>query len=497
MNSAFLRFSGRRLVSILLKASVMRNALRRSYYAFKKVPLMGKLVDRCAPYVKTLADVSARLTARRTTLSSRIKELEKSLVSVQGELFRMQALSPATAADYPPISIIINTCNRHAFLQNALESLRQQRYPHFEIICVNGPSTDGTDVLLSGWASRIKIRKCPERNLSLSRNIGIAAAAGEIVAFMDDDAVAPSNWLQELARGYADAETAAVGGFIRDNTGVSWQARICLCDRYGDVRHYADMAEACLREGCPEGWGGRQFLAPTGTNISFRRATLVELGGFDEHYAYHLDETDVLLRLADAGHRIVIREQAEILHKFAPSHQRKPDKTPVSLYHPARSKTYFVMRHALPRYGRAEAEQHLAAWLSFQEASARTAWKQGKMDQPTFARLREELVAGRADGEELARHPPAFAVFDRLPAPFKKMKSRIHNRSETIICPDYTHLPVTSCPNEIAAVQRRINRMKAEDCEVHIWRKDKNACLDFIDGVWIHSVSNFNKIIIE
>lgn len=378
----------------------MRDRLQQCYYALMGTPGLGRLASWCAPTVKSVVDKLAE--RNRRGLHIRIENLEKQLSSARAELNAFLALSREYAKSCPSFSIVINTCNRREFLKKALESAGRQRYPKFEIVCVNGPSTDGTDLLLDAWRDRIKVCACPERNLSMSRNIGIAAASGEIIAFMDDDATAPQDWLMELARGYSGASVAAVGGCIRDHTGRAWQSRICVADRYGDVRHYPGLAEAVKAEGAPETWGTRKYFSPTGTNVSFRRADLVMIGGFDENYAYHLDETDVLLRLTDAGRKITFCEPAEVTHAFAGSDLRRTDRTPVRFYHQARSKTYFILRHAAPVFGREAAEKRIVAYLAWLASTAQAAFRRGRLDQDGLAALKKDLEQGRKDGEELA-----------------------------------------------------------------------------------------------
>src|SRR5579871_6973398 len=80
-------------------------------------------------------------------------------------------------------SIVINTFNRCASLATTLASLRRQNHPHLEVIVVNGPSTDETAALLKSWRDFVRVGTCRERNLSVSRNVGIAMAAGDLVAF--------------------------------------------------------------------------------------------------------------------------------------------------------------------------------------------------------------------------------------------------------------------------------------------------------------------------
>ncbi len=70
----------------------------------------------------------------------------------------------------------------------------------------------------------------------MSRNIGIGLAAGEAVAFIDDDAYPDPAWLDELVAGLWSAEDVAVtGGPVFDHTGVQFQARYCLANRLGEA----------------------------------------------------------------------------------------------------------------------------------------------------------------------------------------------------------------------------------------------------------------------
>ena len=75
---------------------------------------------------------------------------------------------------YPTFSIVINTLNRGKELQQTLESFQWLQYPgEFEVVVVNGPSTDHSPAVIASWGDRIRAGTCPVANLSVSRNIGI------------------------------------------------------------------------------------------------------------------------------------------------------------------------------------------------------------------------------------------------------------------------------------------------------------------------------------
>src|SRR5579863_3555492 len=262
--------------------------------------------------------------------------------------------SPGATAS---VSVVVNTFNRARSLRDTLIGLTALDYPTFEIVVVNGPSTDDTEKVLEEFASWIKIGTCPEANLSASRNLGIALSAGEIVAFIDDDAVPHPTWLTYLFGQYRLPIIGGVGGYTIDRTGVRWQAKKTVCDRYGDAYFVSDFFDE------------RQLNRPhspffptlLGTNCSFRRTVLEEIGGFDETFAYFLDETDVCLRVVDAGHHVVYEPRAVVFHKTAASDLRSGESIPRSLLPSATSKSYFIMRHG-SRQSTEEAVRKLTAY---------------------------------------------------------------------------------------------------------------------------------------
>ena len=137
---------------------------------------------------------------------------------------------------HPAFSIVINTDNRARSLAKTLESLRHLDYPDFEVCVVRGPTPDPTSEVLEPWHGKIKLAQCSVRNLAVSRNIGIAMSAGEIVAFIDDDAVPEPEWLRDLAATYETSDIDAAGGFVHDHTGVSFQWRYGTSNRLGESK---------------------------------------------------------------------------------------------------------------------------------------------------------------------------------------------------------------------------------------------------------------------
>jgi hypothetical protein len=239
------------------------------------------------------------------------------------------------------VSVVINTYNRAASLDATLRSLRRLNYPSFEVIVVNGPSTDNTMEVLRSHAASIRVGTCSDRNLSVSRNVGIDMARGDLVAFLDDDAVPDENWLNDAVDACDSEEVGGVGGFVYDHTGYNLQYRYSVSNRLGTASW--DVAEPKTEFCYP---GCLEFPYLQGTNAIFRRSALLEIGGFDEEFNYYLDETDVCLRLVDAGYLLKQLSNAFVYHRFLPSHIRSENRV-VTSWHPIiKNKVYFSLVNA-------------------------------------------------------------------------------------------------------------------------------------------------------
>lgn len=386
-------------------------------------------------------------------------------------------------------SIIINTYNRGAFLKKTLASLLQLRHSDFEVIVVNGPSTDDTETILASYADLIKIGHCPETNLAMSRNIGVGMAAGDIVCFTDDDGIPEPDWLDALEAIYlADERVGAVGGFVRDHTGVAFQARYIMCNRAGDASHHHSVEEATDNQATFPG----HYPSLIGVNSSFRKSALAEIGGFDEEYAYFLEETDVCLRLIDAGWSVRITPDAEVHHKFAASHLRNANKIPHSLYYTTRSKAYFGFRNAIHEASRYELFRSAVEIRQRLYMDVKLLRHSRCIDAEHHARLMKDVELGFSDGIRDAHafplgrcaqraHPDAqsFKRFTR-PVPAGKRRQLI------FITQDY---PPRACGGVGVFMHRLAEALAAQGHEISvITRSDNEHTVDLESGVWVHRI---------
>ncbi|WP_415820753.1 glycosyltransferase [Bordetella tumbae] len=264
---------------------------------------------------------------------------------------------------YPSFTIVINTLNRGAVLQKTLESFQWLKYDgEFEVVVVNGPSTDNSEEVIASWLPRIRAGKCDVANLSVSRNVGICMARGDIIAFIDDDAVPEPEWLQQLAEAYRrDPQVGAVGGFVFNHTGYHFQYKYGLVDRFGNADLTPSRAHPQLS--FPK---SSSFPHLLGCNSSFLRSALLEIGGFDEEFEYFLDETDVCLRIVDAGYLIGQLPNAFVHHKYAPSNIRGENKAVRYRYPIIKNKIYFMLKHAREYYSLDRVMQEQDSFLQSQ-----------------------------------------------------------------------------------------------------------------------------------
>lgn len=394
----------------------------------------------------------------------------------------------------PSVSVIISTLNRASYLANTLSALKFQRYQPFEVIVVNGPSEDGTDAILAAYGDMIRVARCDVANLSISRNIGVGLACGDIVAFLDDDAIPEPTWLEALVRPFADPRVGAAGGFIRDHTGVGFQVRVVTCDRTGRLETFMSEQSA----GLDQRPGAARVLSATGANAAFRRALVVELGGFDENYRYLLEETDLNFRVMDAGYLNVAAPQAEVHHKYAPSHIRTAARVPQSLYAISRSTHYFALRHGRDHLDPAIVEKRLARFRRDRSRDIALLAREGHIDLGRKASLITDLVQGEADGRAAAARQPLTPLAPATAAPMIFTPSQIRSSRDRLriglLSQQYGLCPMGGIGNWTQTLAEGLAAAGHEISVIADAADGHGESVDFERGVFVHRLSHRRMI---
>jgi glycosyltransferase involved in cell wall biosynthesis/GT2 family glycosyltransferase len=236
--------------------------------------------------------------------------------------------------NYQTISLVICTYNRLADLQRCLDYLASQSNPFFEVIVVDGPSTDGTKEFLRKWHGRIKIAENPERNLSISRNLGAEIANGDIVAYIDDDAIPFADWTATLLREFNSRPltTAALGGPAYFAGTLKFQDQDIGFTKFAEAIPNIDSNRVGRNE---------IYRSLLGTNTAFSRRALAAVGGFDEQFDYFLDESELTFRLQRSGYKVAYCPDLYVRHEFARSENRT-GKYSFNWYSICKNTAYFV-----------------------------------------------------------------------------------------------------------------------------------------------------------
>lgn len=207
-----------------------------------------------------------------------------------------EAPFPATET-WPRMSVVVCSYNGSRTIRETLEGLRRLVYPDFEVIVVNDGSTDGVAAIAAEYECTVITTH--NAGLSSARNRGMQAASGEIIAYLDDDAIPDPHWLFYLADAFRDQTLAAVGGPNLAPLHGSIVAE-CVDNAPGGPVHV--LLTDHLAEHLP------------GCNLAIRRTCLQSVGGFDPAFRVAGDDVDLCWRLLERGWKLGFAPGAMVWH---------------------------------------------------------------------------------------------------------------------------------------------------------------------------------------
>jgi GT2 family glycosyltransferase len=209
------------------------------------------------------------------------------------------------------ISVVVVNWNRRELLRACLESLARQRGADFETIVVDNGSADGSaDLAEREFGARV-IRNRENRGFCAANNQGIAAAQGEFIALLNNDAEAAEDWLAELHRACSS----------RPEVGMA-ASKILVWE---DPRRIDKAGHLIFPDGQNRGRGSgaldagqfdreEEVLWPDGCAAMYRKSMLDATGGFDEDFFAYGDDAELGLRARIAGWRCVYTPRAVVRH---------------------------------------------------------------------------------------------------------------------------------------------------------------------------------------
>jgi glycosyltransferase involved in cell wall biosynthesis/GT2 family glycosyltransferase len=216
-----------------------------------------------------------------------------------------------------PISVVIcaYTQERLELISKAIDSLGAQTVAPHEIVLVIDHAPELEAECRQRWPKVRVISNREQQGLSGARNCGLAESGGEVVAFLDDDAVAAPDWIERLGNAYADPLVLGAGGTVRPLWGEGRPAWFPA---------EFDWVVGCTHSGMPSEREAVRNLV--GANMSFRREPLVEVGGFRHELGRigkipaGCEETDLCIRIGKRyPEGTILFDPAAMVEHFVPA----------------------------------------------------------------------------------------------------------------------------------------------------------------------------------
>jgi len=223
----------------------------------------------------------------------------------------------------PLISVVIATFNRTRYLEKCLTAMLVNTYDKYEIIIVDqGRGAQTKNLVEEQFSSSNKVRYVHTDTVGLShaRNLGWKMAKGEIIAFIDDDAIPEKMWLEAYV--YVFTEIVPFPGLAGGKIEPIWEAK--LPEWYPKEREFL-LATYDIGDNIklfPE------TALPIGANFAILRTILEDLGGFDDRIGFNEsrrksmiagEDSLVGLRARDAGYAIMYQPDAKVYHHIGAS----------------------------------------------------------------------------------------------------------------------------------------------------------------------------------
>lgn len=243
----------------------------------------------------------------------------------------------------PLVSIIIITCNRPFLLRECITRVLAQPYVNKEVIVVDSSSNDESEAVVAEFPAVRSLRlRHQKNNMPQARNEGIVVSSGDVVAFIDDDSMVQEEWLDSLVSVYQDETVGAAGGRI-----------ISMPQPYSE-QFKGEPLLSVANDGRVKAKGAGLVSSAiievdhlTGCNMSYRRAALEQVGGFDPNYTLTnlREETDLCVRVKRAGWRIVFIPSMAVVHFSPRSLQPYFLEKPAVQFSNGRNGSYFAVKH--------------------------------------------------------------------------------------------------------------------------------------------------------
>ena len=230
-----------------------------------------------------------------------------------------------------------------------------------------------------------------------------------------------------------------------------------------------------------------------GTNSSFRRDLLIDVGGFDEEIEFYLDETDVCVRLVDAGYVLRQLDGAEVHHKFLPSGSRNASRVTIDLFAVVKNRIYFSFIHAWPEAPMARIMASHAAWTAQLATDLELATSIGRITAEDFEFALGRIEEGWRDGMAIGLRGRR-AMFNPTtldPEPFRRFPTIDPPVRRLRICMVTQFLPPSDTGGTGRFILDAARELAAQGHDIRVLTSgEDHDTVDLEDGVWVHRLVN-------
>lgn len=217
------------------------------------------------------------------------------------------------------VSVIISTFSikRYGDLIDLFQGLCSQTYENIEVIVIIDENIDLYEKLLQyiqfqNLTQFSVVLNETNNGLSYSRNLGIHLSSGSIVAYIDDDAIPSPEWAEEIKKTFEDTSVGAVTGHV-----IPLWEESSMCWFPKEIRWLVSCSYILTPDQYSEVERG------FGVNMAFRKKLFDETGVFDTKLGISGgrwiggEDTDMFLRISEAGKKVIFNPQMRVLHKVS------------------------------------------------------------------------------------------------------------------------------------------------------------------------------------
>jgi glycosyltransferase involved in cell wall biosynthesis len=207
------------------------------------------------------------------------------------------SITQTVLASVVSISIIIPALDEEKMIGRCLDSLTRLAFARdrFEVLVVDNGSQDQTVAVAESFKDRLNLKVLQHAGVRISalRNLGARAAAGDILAFLDADCLAPADWLDRIFALVPADDAGVLGAYYLLPEDSSWVGR--TWHRYQEAPKSGEVSHV-----------------PAG-DLVMRREDFLKLGGFDETIQTN-EDYELCERARKAGMRVRAFPQIGVIH---------------------------------------------------------------------------------------------------------------------------------------------------------------------------------------